>query len=181
MKRPFWTFAWRITAAHTIAYFVAGIFALVVFRYDEIFGSDSLAFMRPVDSPWVAAGPGLQLIRGLLLSFFLYPFRMVFFETDRGWVKFWALSFGLSYLSTIAAAPGSFEGFIYTDLPIRYHIIGVPELVLYLTLFTSIVFGWYARPGKAFTIASILSVSLIVLMSLMGVLAAFGMIDTTYY
>jgi hypothetical protein len=38
-ENNFGTFVWRITATHTIAYFAAGVFALLVLRYDEIFGA----------------------------------------------------------------------------------------------------------------------------------------------
>ena len=175
-KNNFGTFIWRITATHTIAYFIAGIFALLVLRYDEIFGIGALSFMRPTDSPWVAAGPGLQVIRGVLLSFFLFPFRTIFFETKKGWIKFWFLSYGLSYLLTISAATGSFEGLIYTNTPIKYHLIGIPEIVLYITLFTVFMWGWYKKPKKIFNILSIILVSLIALMSFMGVLASFGIV-----
>ena len=177
-ENKFGTFVWRITASHTIAYFIAGIFAILVLRYDEIFGTGGLSFMRPTDSPWVAAGPGLQVIRGLLLSLFLFPFRSVFFESKNGWVKFWLLSFGLSYLLTISAATGSFEGIIYTIIPIKYHLIGIPEIILYLTLFTVFIWGWYKKPNKIFSILSITLVSIISLMSLMGVLASLGLIKT---
>jgi len=177
-ENNFGTFIWRITATHTIAYFIAGIFALLVLKYDEIFNIGALSFMRPTDSPWVAAGPGLQVIRGLLLSFFLFPFRMIFFETENGWIKFWFLSYGLSYLLTISAATGSFEGLIYTNTPIKYHLIGIPEIVLYMTLFTVFMWGWYKKPKRIFSILSIILVSLIVLMSFMGVLASFGIVKT---
>ena len=140
-ENKFGTFVWRITATHTIAYFVAGIFAILVLKYDKIFGAGALSFMRPTDSPWVAAGPGLQVIRGLLLSLFLFPFRSVFFESKNGWIKFWLLSFGLSYLLTISAATGSFEGVIYTNTPIKYHLIGIPEILIYMTLFTVSMWG----------------------------------------
>ena len=172
------TFIWRITASHTVAYVIAGIFALKVFRYDEIFGAGTLSFMRPTNSVWVAAGPGLQVIRGVLLAFFLFPFRTIFFETKNGWIKFWFLLFGLSYFLTISAAPGSFEGFIYTTIPMKYHFLGIPEVLLYLTLFTSFIWYWYKKPKKIFNIISIVLVSLILFMSLMGVLTTVGIIET---
>ncbi|WP_247233639.1 hypothetical protein [Telluribacter sp. SYSU D00476] len=177
-KTTFATFVWRITATHTVAYFIAGIFALVLLDYDTFFGVGALSFMRPTASYWVAAGPGLQVIRGVLLSFFLFPFRTIFFETEKGWIKFWLLSFGLSYLLTLSAAPGSFEGVVYTTIPLRYHLIGLPESLLYLTLFTLLMWGWYRYSRKIVDIVAITLVSLIVLMSLMGVLAALGLIKT---
>lgn len=67
----FGTFIWRITATHTIAYFTAGIFALLILRYNETFGVGALSFMRPTDSLWIAAGPGLQIIRGFT-SFIIF-------------------------------------------------------------------------------------------------------------
>jgi len=177
-ENKFRTFVWRITATHTIAYFIAGIFAILVLRYDEIFGKGALSFMRSTDSPWVAAGPGLQVIRGLLLSLFLFPFRSVFFESKNGWIKFWLLSFGLSYLLTISAATGSFEGVIYTIIPIKYHLIGLPEIILYMTLFTVFMWGWYKKPKKIFSFLSVILVSIITLMSLMGVLVSLGIVET---
>jgi hypothetical protein len=173
----FRTFSWRVTAAHTVAYFLAGIFAVAAMGYRELFGVGELSFMRSTDSPWVAAGPGLQLVRGFCLSLILYPFRSVFVDTKYGWGKFWMLSFGLSYLFTFAAATGSFEGFIYTTLSIETHLIGIPEVLLYLSLFTALLWAWYEKPKKAYTAISITLVGLIVLMSALGALAAAGVID----
>ena len=78
----------------------------------------------------------------------------------------------------MSAATGSFEGFIYTNTPIKYHLIGIPEIVLYMTLFTVFMWGWYKKPKKIFNILSIILVSLIVLMSFMGVLASSGIVET---
>ena len=59
----------RLTACHMVTYFVAGAFAFFVFDYATWFRSEHLAcFMRPVDSTWVAVGPGLQWIRGLIFA-----------------------------------------------------------------------------------------------------------------
>lgn len=176
-KHHLGTFVWRITASHSIAYFMAGLFALFVMNYDELLGVGALAFMRPTDSVWVAAGPGLQVIRGILLSLFLYPFRTIFLDTDYGWIKFWFLSFGLSYFLTFSAAIGSFEGIIYTNFSLKNHLIGIPEVSLYLTLFTVFMWGWYRKPSKIITIIAVLMVSIILLMSLMGVLVSSGMME----
>ncbi len=178
-KNNYITFAWRITASHTIAYFIAGIFALFILRYDELFGVGVLSFMRPTDSLWVAAGPGLQIIRGLLLSFFLFPFITIFLETKRGWLKFGLLSFGLSNLLTASAAVGSFEGLIYTTTPLKYHLLGLPEAIIYLTLFSVLMWRWYKKPTKIFNLVAVILVSLVALMSIMGMLVSLGIIKTT--
>ncbi len=170
------TFVWRITATHTIAYMIAGILALTFSKYDELFGVGTLSFMRPTNSVWVAAGPGLQVLRGVLLALFLLPFRTIFIESKKGWIKFWLLSFGLSYFLTISAAVGSFEGFIYTTIPMKYHLLGMPEVVLYLTLFTGFMSFWYRKPRKVFDILASVAVSFILILSCMGVLSAVGVI-----
>lgn len=88
------TFVWRICSAHVIAYFTAGVFALLFLDYRTHFSSESLALlMRPVSSPWVALGPGLQIFRGVLIALALLPVRgFLYGKTDssswRGW--FWA-------------------------------------------------------------------------------------------
>ena len=58
-------FAWRIIVAHTIAYFVAGLFAMNLFDYNELFTSNRFSLiMRPITEPIIALGGGvLQIIR----------------------------------------------------------------------------------------------------------------------
>ncbi|MBN1595955.1 hypothetical protein JW933_08535 [candidate division FCPU426 bacterium] len=127
----FYTFIWRVMAAHTIAYGIAGLFALSCMGCREHFSTGTLThLMRPMDSPWVALGMGLQVLRGSLLGVVLYPFRRIFLEAKHGW---WLLAWlipGLSAWFTIGPAPGSFEGMIYTVFPWQYHLLGLPETLL---------------------------------------------------
>ncbi|MEJ2594607.1 MAG: hypothetical protein P8100_05670 [bacterium] len=171
------TFVLRITASHTVTYFLAGLVAMSLLKYDELFSSGSLSHMRSTDSVWIAAGPALQIIRGFFLGISLYPFRSVFLETKFGWGKFWFLIFGLTYLFTFAAAVGSFEGFIYTNYPIRVHLLGLPEVLLYVSLFTIMLWAWYKKPVKAFTLISVIATCIVVLLSIMGMLVATGVMD----
>ena len=74
-------FTWRITAAHTIAYFCAGIFALLVIDYKVWFSEGAISsFMLPTDTPIVALGPAFQIIRGLIMAIVLLPLRKVFID-----------------------------------------------------------------------------------------------------
>jgi hypothetical protein len=175
-KKDFLIFFWRIISTHTITYFIAGIFALLVLKYNEIFNVGALSFMRATSSPWIALGPGLQLIRGVLLALVLFPFKSIFLETKKGWLKFWLLNFGLCYILTISAAVGSFEGIIYTNLPIKYHFIGLPEIILYTVLFTTFMWIWYKKSNIIYNILSIISVVFIVTMSVFGLLASLGIL-----
>lgn len=127
---------WQIIYAHTIAYFVAGVFALLVMNYRDLFATDVISsFMKPVDEPIVVLGPVLQIFRGILLALVLLPLRKVFFEEKNGLMKLGVIILGLSLLSTIGPTMGSFEGYIYTKIPYMYQMLGYPEAILYVLLF----------------------------------------------
>lgn len=69
-------FLWRVACSHTIAYWIAGISAVIFLDYKEHYASESMSLlMLPVSSPMVALEPSLQIIRGAILAFVLYPFR----------------------------------------------------------------------------------------------------------
>jgi hypothetical protein len=68
-KNEIATFIWRVVSTHTIAYFVAGIFAVFFMHYKEQFAADIMStIMRPFDSPLVALGAGLQIFRGVIID-----------------------------------------------------------------------------------------------------------------
>ncbi|MDR2963765.1 MAG: hypothetical protein LBU90_09075 [Bacteroidales bacterium] len=142
MKKEYDTlrYFWHITSAHTIAYFVAGIFGLAVMNYKELFATDILSsLMLPVDSPIVALGPALQLFRGILIALVLLPLRKTFFEEKYGLLQLGLLILGLSLFSTIGPTSGSFDGFIYTKIPVPVQILGYPEAIFYVALFVVIL------------------------------------------
>jgi hypothetical protein len=172
-------FAWRITAAHTIAYFCAGIFALYVIDYKNWFSDGAISsFMLPTDTPIVALGPALQIIRGLIMALVLLPLRKVFTDEKYGFLKLGFLILGLSLFSTFAAAMGSLDGFIYTNVPILEQIMGYPEAFVWTALFIVILWAFYKFEKKVINITAIVLIALIVLMSIMGYLDAEGIIST---
>jgi hypothetical protein len=166
---------WRIVYAHTIAYFIAGIFAVVVVNYRELYSTEILSsFMRSVDEPIVALGPSLQVFRGILLALILLPLRKIFFEEKYGLLKLGLIIIGLSLLSTIGPTMGSFDGYIYTKVPYIYQsLFGYPEAIIYVLLFIGILFISikYAHK-KIVTVLSIVIMVLICLMSIMGFVMA---------
>ena len=167
---------WQITYAHMIAYFIAGIFAVVVVNYRDLYATEMISsLMYPVDAPIVALGPALQIFRGLLLALVLLPLRKTFFEEKYGLLKLGLLIIGLALLSTIGPTMGSFDGYIYTKVPFTYQILGYPEAVIYVLLFIGILFISikYAHK-KIITILSIVFIAIIIFMGIMGYLAATG-------
>ena len=172
--KKFGIFFWRITSAHIITYFLAGIYAYHLLHYQGLFKSPPYScFMKKMDSWEVAAGPALQVIRGLIFSVVLWSFRGVFLDTRYGWLKLWGLLIGLSVLSTTAAAPGSVEGFIYTTLPVREQIIGYLEVIPQTLLFSLMVYYWYKKPHKAWNVVSIVMVLIILFFSIAALFLPF--------
>jgi len=168
-------FLWRIIYSHMIAYFVAGLFAVTFMNYKEHFASDTLALlMRPVDSPIVALGPIFQIIRGLIIGLVLLPLRKCFVEDKNGFLKLALLIFGLSAVSTIGPTPGSFEGIVYTILPIQYHLLGIPETIIYILLFIAILSFSYKNNKRWVSILAIVFVFIICIFSILGYLSAIG-------
>ncbi len=164
------TFAWRVIAAHVIAYFFAGILAMNLFDYSELFASGTISLlMKPTTTPIVALGGGLlQIIRGIIMALALLPLRKVFTEEKFGFLKLGLLILGLSVLSTFAAASGSVDGFIYTKLSVAEQIIGYPEAIVWISLFIGILWVFYKYEKKAINIAAVVLLLLIVLMSIAG-------------
>ena len=180
-KRDSWLpFAWRVTATHMITYMVMGMLFSSLFRYEDMYRTGHLAnFMRDFTSPWIAAGPSLQVIRGILFAAVLWPFRARIFSTPGGWRWLWGLMTGLAILGTAGPAPGSLEGFIYTQLSVREHMAALPEILVQTLAFSMILHYWERKPSRRMHIAAIAGVSLILLFSVAGVLAAKGMIPAT--
>ena len=165
----------QIMYAHTIAYWIAGIFALFAMNYKRYFSSEIIsAFMKPVDAPIVALGPVLQIFRGLLIALILLPLRKVFFDEKYGLIKLGITVFGFSYLSTIGPGIGSFEGYIYTIIPWTYQIVGLPETVVYILLFIGILhISIKYEQRKIISILSIVFMAVIIFLGIMGYISAY--------
>ena len=168
---------WRIIYSHTIAYFIAGILAFNIMDYENFFSLEIMSFMRPTDAPIIPLAMGLQIFRGILIALILLPLRKVFFEEKHGLLKLGLVMIGFSMLLTFAAAPSSFEGFIYTQIPFQYQIIGYPEAIVYFSLFILLLhISQKYGHKKIVNISAIIFVLLICLMSIMGFLGAKGLI-----
>jgi hypothetical protein len=168
----FGTFFWRISSSHIITYFMMGLIASTLLDYKGAFENPPLSdLMKPIDSPWIIVGPVLQIFRGLIFSLALWFFRDNFIQRDYGWLKLWGLIVGLSILSTAGPTPGSIEGMIYTKIPISDQLIGYFEILPQTLFFSLIVYFWYNNPKKIWNILSIVLVSMITLLSVLGFIA----------
>jgi len=146
--RPLFAFAFRVATAHFTTYLIVGLFALTLFNYHYWYSIPPLnAYMLPTDHPQISLGPLLNLIRGFITGLVLYPFRESFLERKYGWVHLWILFMGIGVFGTFGPAPGSFEGMLYTVIPLWMQIAFLPETVIQALLMSIIVYYWQRSPG----------------------------------
>ena len=168
-KQDITKFIWRITYSHFISYFFAGIFALVVVNYKDLFATEELSLlMRPVSDPIVALGPFLQLFRGLIIALVLLPIRKVIVNENHGFIKLGILILGLSLISTIGPTSGSFEGYIYTIIPAAYQMLGYIEASIYISLFLVILWSSYKFEKRWMNISFLILVAILSFFSIFG-------------
>jgi len=166
-------FAWRVVSLHLLTYFMLGLAAYLILDYRQAYETTELRYlMRPTTSPWVAAGPALQPVRGLLFALILYPLASVFIRRSSGMLILWSLFLGMAVLGTAGPSPGSLEGIIYTKLPLRLHLFGLPEVIVQTFLFSFGLVFWCRKPARWKNVASGIGVGFVLLMSVAGVLAA---------
>ena len=92
-------------------------------------------------------GPLLQVVRGMVIATVLLPFRSALASKRNGWLHLWLLLIGIGLVSTSAAAPSSLEGIVYTRLPLWYHAIGLPEMLIQTLVFSCLVHAHLRIPA----------------------------------
>ena len=168
----------KTIVAHTVTYFVVGLMASIVFNYAADFARPELrSYMRQLGDPIIALGPALQPLRGILFALAFYPLREILFKRKNGWLITWWLLVALGILSPFGPVSGSVEGAIYTTLPIldQFFSGGMLEILSQSFLFSALLYYWINHPEKRWLnwLLGILF-ALVLLMSLMGYLAATG-------
>ena len=142
------SFTWKVVVVHTVTYFVFGLLSSTVFDYSRLFSMEIIrAYMRPVADTGVI-GLAVQPLRGVLLAAAFWPLRDLVRGRRHGWTVLWGILALVGVLSPPSAAPGSVEGVVYSRLPLWYHLIGLPEMLLQ-TLTFSVVLAWWDRRRPA--------------------------------
>ncbi len=148
--KTFFAFTLRVIIVHMATYFLFGIIMSNVFDYGEIFKREIIRdYMLPMDEHNVILGPFLQPIRGLIFAIGVWPIRSLLIEKKRGWLILWGLLVTIGILSTPAAAPASIEGILYSKLPMWYHLMGLPEILLQTLLFSIWLVWWERQTEKS--------------------------------
>lgn len=173
--KSFFGLSGRIIIAHFLTYFFVGLFFYltglnVLVFYEAHPDPIVTVFHRPISSLLVRAGPLFQLIRGVIFALALFPFRWVFLEKKWGWVYLWGLFLALAIFAPAGESPGSIEGFVYTNLPVLFHLIYLPEIILQTLAFSWLVVTWEHHKAKNLTIPLVVVFLAILIISILGVL-----------
>ena len=171
----FISFTGRITVAHFLTYFALGLLfylsglnvAVYYEQHPQPLVND---LFRQTSSLLVTSGPLFQILRGFIFALALYPFRTIFLERKFGWLYLWGIFLALAIFAPSSAAPGSIEGFVYTNLPLSFHLIYLPEIILQTLAFAYLFVEWEKHPAKKLTIPLVVIFFLILLMNSMPVL-----------
>jgi hypothetical protein len=181
MKQPtFASVAWKTVVVHTVTYFIIGLLSFAFLDYTAKYADAVVAnFMRQTNDPLVAIGPALQVIRGFLFAIVFYALRDLIFPHKRGWLTLWLVLVIVGILSPFGAAPSSIEGMLYTVLPTWFHVAGFPEVFIQSGLLAFLTHYWVNNPDKKWLgwVFGIIFV-LVILMSLLGMLAALGVLPS---
>src|SRR5262245_7075224 len=133
----------KTIVTHTVTYFLIGLAAFWSFGYARTFADPGVqSLMRQTDEPLVMAGPLFQPIRGLLLGLVFYLLSEPLFGARRGWLVLWLVLVVVGILGTFGPAPGSLEGMVYTTLPLRFHFLFLPELVVQSLALAGLLWYW---------------------------------------
>ena len=147
MEATFISIVIKTVAAHTVTYLIAGMLAYKLFNYPRLFAETELRFiMRQTSDPLVRLGVIFQPIRGVIFGISFFILRYSFFTESSGWLLMWIVLVCLSVLSTFGPTPSSIEGLLFTKLPLRIHLVGLPEVLLQSFLLSFVVYHWVNNP-----------------------------------
>lgn len=136
----------RFSFSHVVTYLVCGLIFMNLFGYEnEFLSNEHFAHFRPLNSPIVQAAVLFQFIRGGLFAAVLYPFRDKIIESKYGWLMLFGVIWGLTCIGAVNTAPGSIEGFIYTEVDLKTHLIGMPEVISQALSFSVLYWLWERR------------------------------------
>ena len=169
-RTGFVSLAAKTVVSHTLTYFLMGAFAYKVFNYAAAINKPGSG-MRPTADLVVYFGPALQVFRGILFATVFYPFRNRLFGQRNGWLLMAWMLIGLGILGTFGAPAGSFEGFIYTTIPVSVQIRSYVEIVTQALLLSALLCHWINHPRRWLSWLLGIAYAICVLLPPLGLLA----------
>ena len=179
-KYPFSSIIYKTTVIHTVTYFVIGVLSFLFLDYGARYADPSVAVaLRQTNHPLVTAGPLFQVLRGILFGIGFYVLRDLIFPKPRGWLTLWLVLLIIGIFSPFSSAPGSIEGVVYSTLPMWFHLMSLPELIIQSFLLAFLTHYCVNHPEKRWlTISLAILFMMIVLLVGLGVLSSLGVLPT---
>ena len=138
-------FVLKATGLHLLTYVVCGIIFSVLFDYHSLFTMEGVKdFMKEVGGTSTHIGPWVNVLRGILFGLALLLFKDSFIGQKFGWLKLWGILSIIGIINTPGPAPFSIEGVVYTKLPLKFHLLGAPEILIQTLMFSYLV----AKPSN---------------------------------
>lgn len=142
-SKEFVLFCVKVSLLQFVSYFVFGVFFSVLFNYQAIWGQPIISsYLKPFSSTWVKAGPLFQFGRGIIIGFILWFIIDFFHSVKFGWLKLWGVFAVIGIIATPMASPGSMEGVIFSQLPLWFHLIMLPEVLLQTLMLSWLILFW---------------------------------------
>lgn len=139
----------RFTFSHVITYMFCGLIFMNLMGYQkEFLTNPNFSYFRPINSLIVQAAVLFQFFRGGVFALILYPFRKTIINSERGWLMLFWVIWGLTCIGSVNATPGSIEGLIYTDVSLKTHLVGMPEVIIQALAFSVMFWAWDRRSIK---------------------------------
>jgi len=152
LGKKFYYYTARFTIVHVLTYMFVGVVFANLQNYKAAFISiEQYENYRTLNSAVVRAAPFFQIFRGSFFAVILYPFYETIMKSEYGWVKLFFVIWGFAFIGTVAPIPGSIEGLIYTDLSLREHLMGFPEVTVQVLMFSWFFVKWETRTERDYT------------------------------
>jgi hypothetical protein len=141
--KEFFIFVFKCMVIHALTYWILGIIFSNLFDYKKLFETEIIRdYMKSYDSGHLIYGALSQVIRGVLFGIVFWPFRAFLIGKKFGWLYMWGVLVIVGIINTPAASPSSIEGVLYTKVPLWYHFLGLPEVVIQTLLFSILLLKW---------------------------------------
>jgi hypothetical protein len=170
----------KTAVVHTVSYFIIGFLSFTLLDYSAKYADPVVAnLMRQTNDPLVAAGPLFQLLRGFLFGIVFYALREIIFPGKNGWLTLWLALVIVGILSPFGPSPSSIEGMLYTVMPVWFHVVGFPEVLIQSGALAFLTVYWVNHPEKKWLNWAIgILLVIVILLSTLGTLSALGILPS---
>lgn len=145
--KKLWIYLGRFSLLHVFVYTVFASIFLIVQNSIPVAQRVALDFYLPYHAFSVEA-VFMQLIRGLVCAFVLYPFYDTLVKGRKGMMVIFGSMWGLALFASVEPMPGSIEGMIYTITTFLEHILVIVFVAIQTLIFVILFAKWEIKTKK---------------------------------